>query len=100
MRALEVDENAAIQVRKVLEGEGAGYAEISGAALKKAKKGLDVQRKKLQKEAEKAKRDAELAAQKSEEEKRRLEESKSIVLQEDGSWPAATAVSHQMCAVY
>lgn len=75
-----------------MEGEESGFHEISGAALKKAKKGLEVQKKKQQKELEKAKREAELAAQKSEEEMRRLEESKSIVLKEDPSWPAAVTV--------
>ena len=42
LRALEEDEQAELVVRKALEGDDAVYAPISGAALKKAKKGLEI----------------------------------------------------------
>jgi asparaginyl-tRNA synthetase len=60
----------------MIRRDGKEYAPISGAALKKAKKGLEVQKRKAGKEADKKAKEAELA----EAEQRRLEESKKIVL--------------------
>jgi asparaginyl-tRNA synthetase len=64
------------------------YAPISGAALKRAKKGLESQKEKLKK--------AEAAAAKAEQERlreeKKLEESKKIILTEDLSLPTAIKV--------
>ncbi|KAI8841316.1 hypothetical protein BC829DRAFT_492526 [Chytridium lagenaria] len=87
LRALESvngDENVKIQVRKV---EAEGYQPISGAALKKAKKGWELNEKKKQKAAAAAAKDADEAASKAADEARRLEEAKNVVLTQDASLP-------------
>lgn len=76
----------AILIRKAPADE---YAPISGAALKRAKRGLEQQKEKAKK--------AEAAAAKAEQdrlrEEKKLEDSKKIVLKEDTSLPAAIKVS-------
>jgi asparaginyl-tRNA synthetase len=76
----------AIFIRKAPADE---YAPISGAALKRAKKGLEQQKEK----AKKAKAAAAKEAQERQREAQKLEESKKIVLKEDPSLPAAIKVS-------
>lgn len=88
IRALEVNESAKILVRKALEGDEAGFNEISGAGLKKAKKGLELLKKKQVKEQERLLKETQAAAA----EQRRLEESKSIKLEQNPALPAAQKV--------
>ncbi|KAF8608379.1 asparaginyl-tRNA synthetase [Ceratobasidium sp. AG-I] len=80
----------AIFIRKAPADE---YAPISGAALKRAKKGLDALKDKAKK--------AEAAAAKAEQdrlrEENKLEESKKIILKEDTSLPSATKTKIQGC---
>ncbi|CEH11763.1 asparaginyl-trna synthetase [Ceraceosorus bombacis] len=58
------------------DADAAGYQPISGAGLKRAKKGYEVAIKKQQKEAEKSKGET----SKAEDESKRLEDSKQVVL--------------------
>ncbi|CAI2180971.1 796_t:CDS:1, partial [Funneliformis geosporum] len=69
-----------------------GYKDISGAALKKAKKRVDDLAKKAKKEEEKRKAEVEKAKLQKEEEERKLEEAKSIVLEQDSTLPQAIKV--------
>jgi asparaginyl-tRNA synthetase len=71
--ALMKNENAKLMVRKAANDP---YSDISGAALKKAKKGVEVLKKKEQREIELEKK----KEQQMEDEKKKLEASKSIVL--------------------
>lgn len=83
-------DNIKILVRKTLEE---GYKDISGAALKKAKKRVEDLIKKAKKEEEKKKVDAEKAKFQQEEEERKLEEAKNVVLEQDPNLPQATKVN-------
>ncbi|KAF8756518.1 asparaginyl-tRNA synthetase [Rhizoctonia solani] len=76
----------AIFIRK---GPSDEYAPISGAALKRAKKGLEQQKEK----AKKAEAAAAKEAQERQREAQKLEESKKIVLKEDPSLPSAIKAS-------
>lgn len=76
----------AIFIRKTPADE---YAPISGAALKRAKKGLEA----LKEKAKKADTAAAKAEQDRLREEKKLEESKKIVLTEDTSLSPATKVS-------
>jgi len=67
-------------VRKSVGEEDSTFKEISGAGLKKAKKGFEAAKKKAEKEEERKKKNARAAFAKTEEELRRLEEAKSIIL--------------------
>ncbi|CUA67044.1 asparaginyl-tRNA synthetase [Rhizoctonia solani] len=82
---------AAVFIRKAPTDE---YAPISGAALKRAKKGLEQQKEKAKK--------AEVAAAKEAQERLReaqkLEESKKIILTEDPSLPASIKTKIQGCS--
>ncbi|ELU42042.1 Ded81p [Rhizoctonia solani AG-1 IA] len=75
----------AIFIRK---GPSDEYAPISGAALKRAKKGLEQQKEK----AKKAEAAAAKEAQERQREAQKLEESKKIVLKEDPSLPSAIKI--------
>ena len=76
----------------VLKDDKEGYAPVSQAAMKKAKKRLEdaeKKRKKAEEQQLKASQDAEAA---NADETRRLEESKSIKLVQDSSLPAAQPI--------
>lgn len=90
IKALEAKgDNIKIQIKK----DADGFKDISGAALKKAKKALAEQQKKAKKlEEQKSKQDADLK-KKQEDEAKALEHAKSIVLSEDKSLPEAQQVS-------
>lgn len=89
IKALEVKgDNIKVQIKKDAEG----FKDISGAALKKAKKSLAEQQKKAKKlEEQKSKQDADLK-KKQEDEAKALEYAKSVVLTEDKSLPEAQQV--------
>ncbi|KAJ3117391.1 hypothetical protein HDU96_006916 [Phlyctochytrium bullatum] len=78
-----------IQVRKET---GEEYQPISGAALKKAKKGWELAEKKKAKAAAAAAKDADEAAAKAADEAKRIEEAKKVVLVEDASLPKAKKI--------
>ncbi|CAE6466518.1 unnamed protein product [Rhizoctonia solani] len=80
----------AVFIRKVPADE---YVPISGAALKRAKKGLEQQKEK----AKKAEAAAAKEAQERLREAQKLEESKKIVLTEDASLPASIKTKIQGC---
>ncbi|CAE6507140.1 unnamed protein product [Rhizoctonia solani] len=82
---------ATIFIRKAPADE---YAPISGAALKRAKKGLEQQREK----SKKAEAAAAKEAQERLREAQKLEESKKIVLTEDSSLPASIKTKIQGCS--
>ncbi|KXN70090.1 asparaginyl-tRNA synthetase [Conidiobolus coronatus NRRL 28638] len=82
-------DNIKIAVNK---GTEEGYQPISGAALKKAKKNVEILLKKEKKQAEQAQSNADAAAAKAKEEEQRLEEAKSIVLEQDASLPQAKKI--------
>ncbi|KAG8731327.1 hypothetical protein FRC12_019785, partial [Ceratobasidium sp. 428] len=83
--------DAAIFTRKAPADE---YAPISGAALKRAKKGLE----QLKEKAKKAEAAAAKAEQDRLREEKKLEESKKIVLKEDSSLPSAIRTKIQGCS--
>ncbi|KAF1803752.1 hypothetical protein V8B55DRAFT_1508224 [Mucor lusitanicus] len=89
IKALEVKgDNIKVQIKKDAEG----FKDISGAALKKAKKSLAEQQKKAKKlEEQKSKQDADLK-KKQEDEAKALEYAKSVVLTEDKSLPEAQQI--------
>ncbi|TPX32790.1 asparagine---tRNA ligase [Synchytrium microbalum] len=76
-------------VRKRVDAD---YAEISGAALKKARKTYEGNLKKAEKAAEKARMEEAEGAQRAAEEAARIEAAKSIVLSQDTSLPTATKI--------
>ncbi|KAI9307482.1 hypothetical protein BJ944DRAFT_261853 [Cunninghamella echinulata] len=89
LKALEKHgENIKILVKKDAEG----YKDISGAALKKAKKGLVELQRKLKKQEEQKKKQEEDLKKKQEEEAKVLERAKAIVLTEDSSLPKAEKI--------
>ncbi|KAJ3089591.1 hypothetical protein HK102_005997 [Quaeritorhiza haematococci] len=88
LRALEAvngDVKANIQLRKSADDP---FKDISGAALKKAKKAWDINQKKAQKNADRSKAEAAEAAKREAQEAAKLEEAKKIVLQYDTTLPA------------
>ncbi|KAG9119216.1 hypothetical protein FRC07_005848, partial [Ceratobasidium sp. 392] len=82
--------DAAVFIRKAPADE---YAPISGAALKRAKKGLE----QLKEKAKKAEALAAKAEQDRLREEKKLEESKKIVIKEDTSLPPAVKTKIQGC---
>lgn len=96
IKALEVKgDNIKIQIKKDAEG----FKDISGAALKKAKKSLAEQQKKAKKlEEQKSKQDADLK-KKQEDEAKALEYAKSVVLTEDKSLPEAQQIKIRQAVV-
>jgi asparaginyl-tRNA synthetase len=87
-------ENATLLVRKSLE---TGYADIAGAALKKAKKGYEINMKKIKKAEERALVDAASSDKAASEEAARIEKAKSVVLVMDASLPEAKTVKIDQC---
>lgn len=86
----------AIKVRKPAEGDAAAeWQDISGAGLKKARKGYETAVAKKKKAEEAAKKLGDDKAKAEEEERRRIEESKKIRLEQDPSLPAAEKVRRQ-----
>ncbi|RUS30713.1 hypothetical protein BC938DRAFT_479048 [Jimgerdemannia flammicorona] len=72
--------------------EEAEYKDISGSALKKAKKRVEEQQKKLKKQEDQRKKQEDEEANKKQQEELRLEEAKSIVLAKDASLPNAEKI--------
>ncbi|KAG2202214.1 hypothetical protein INT47_002133 [Mucor saturninus] len=81
-------ENIKVQVKKDAEG----YKDISGAALKKAKKAFAEQQKKAKKLEEQQKKQDDDLKKKAELEAKAIEHAKSIVLVEDKSLPKAEKI--------
>ena len=93
LRALESvngDESVEIVIRK---DHVEGYQPISGAALKKTKKTLELNEKKKAKAAETAMKVAETAAARAAEEAKKLDAAKAVVLVNDPALPAPTKVN-------
>lgn len=89
LKALEAKgDNIKVQIKKDAEG----YKDISGAALKKAKKTLVEQQKKAKKLQEQQAKQDEDKKKKAEAEAKALEYAKSIVLKEDESLPKAQKI--------
>ncbi|ORX47747.1 asparaginyl-tRNA synthetase [Hesseltinella vesiculosa] len=89
IKALEkFGDNAKILVKK----DDEGFKDISGAALKKAKKGLELQQKKLKKQQEQLEKQASQDKEKAEEHAKMLERAKAVVLKEDASLPKAEQI--------
>ncbi len=91
LAALEKSKNPDIVV-KIRKDNVEGFLDISGAALKKAKKTLQEKEKKAQKVAEKAIADAEKNAKQAIEDAIKLEEAKKVVLVQDASLVIAKKV--------
>ncbi|GAA5813818.1 Putative asparagine--tRNA ligase, cytoplasmic [Mucor flavus] len=81
-------ENIKIQIKKDAEG----YKDISGAALKKAKKSFAEQQKKAKKMQEQQKKQDDDLKKKADDEAKAIELAKSIVLVEDESLPKAEKI--------
>lgn len=89
LKALEAKgDSIKVQIKKDAEG----YKDISGAALKKAKKTLAEQQKKAKKLQEQQGKQEEEQKKKAEAEAKALEYAKSIVLKEDESLPKAEKI--------
>lgn len=85
--------NIAIKVKKAAEGDApAAWQDISASALKKARKGYEVNAAKKKKADEAAKKQGDDKAKAEEEERRRIEESKLIKLEQDPSLSVAKKV--------
>ncbi|KAK9721546.1 asparagine--tRNA ligase [Basidiobolus ranarum] len=82
-------DNATVKVQKTSEE---GYKDISGAALKKAKKKVEELQRKAKKADEQQKSEADKVAARAAEEAKRIEESKQIVLTQDPSLPEAEKI--------
>lgn len=91
--ALKALEKHGESIKIVVKKDEEGYKDISGAALKKAKKGLVELQRKLKKQEEQKKKQEEDLKKKKEEEAKALEQAKSIVLTEDTSLPKAQKVN-------
>jgi asparaginyl-tRNA synthetase len=92
LKALETKgENIKVVVKKDAEG----YKDVSGAALKKAKKTLVEQQRKLKKQEEQKQKQDEELKKKAEEEAKALERAKAIVLTQDSSLPKAEKASRR-----
>lgn len=81
-----------------MKKDAEGFKDISGAALKKAKKSYAELQRKLKKQEEQRKKQEEEQAKKAEEEAKALEHAKSIVLTEDASLPSAKKVQDDRAA--
>lgn len=81
-------DNIKVQIKKDAEG----YKDISGAALKKAKKTFAEQQKKQKKLLEQQQKQDDDLKKKAEDEAKALEYAKSIVLKEDESLPKAEKI--------
>lgn len=90
--ALKAVELGGESVKILIKKDEEGFKDISGAALKKAKKAYTELQRKLKKQEEQKKKAEEEDAKKAEEEAKALEKAKSIVLTEDESLPAAQKV--------
>ncbi|CAO3585696.1 unnamed protein product [Absidia cylindrospora] len=89
---LKAFENHGENIKVIVKKDAQGYKDVSGAALKKAKKTLlEQQRKRKKQEEQKQMQDEELK-KKAEEEARALERTKSIVLTQDASLPKAEKI--------
>ncbi|KAG2234545.1 hypothetical protein BDF21DRAFT_379779 [Thamnidium elegans] len=89
LKAIEIKgENIKIQIKKDAEG----YKDISGAALKKAKKTFAEQQKKAKKIQEQQKKQDDDLKKKADDEAKAIEHAKSIVLVEDKSLPKAEKI--------
>lgn len=89
LKALEAKgDNVKVQVKKDAEG----YKDISGAALKKAKKTIVEQQKKAKKLQEQQEKQNDEKKKKAEDEAKAIEYAKSIVLKEDASLPKAEKI--------
>ncbi|PVU96135.1 hypothetical protein BB559_002484 [Furculomyces boomerangus] len=85
-----VNEEVHFLVKKAPEQDvPSEYQPISASALKKAKKTHEINIKKAKKQAEVMELEKATLLAKQEEEKRRIEESKSVVIEQDKSLPAA-----------
>lgn len=90
LKAIEVKgENIKVQIKKDAEG----FKDISGAALKKAKKTFAEQQKKAKKLVEQQKKQDDELKKKQDDEAKAIEYAKSIVLTEDKSLPTAEKVT-------
>lgn len=91
LKAIELKgDNIKVQIKKDTEG----FKDISGAALKKAKKTFAEQQKKAKKLEEQQKKQDDEQKKKAEDEAKALEYAKSIVLTQDGSLPKAEKVGY------
>ncbi|KDQ12805.1 hypothetical protein BOTBODRAFT_112526 [Botryobasidium botryosum FD-172 SS1] len=81
--------DATLLVRKAA---GEEYAAIGGTALKRAKKGVELNEKKAKKAEEQRVRQEKEAAEGKAKDEKRIEESKKIVLTEDSTLPAASKI--------
>ncbi|KAJ8660958.1 asparagine-tRNA ligase [Lichtheimia ornata] len=90
--ALKAVELGGESVKILIKKDEEGFKDISGAALKKAKKAYTELQRKLKKQEEQKKKAEEEDAKKAEEEAKALEKAKSIVLTEDESLPAAQKI--------
>ncbi|KAI7879632.1 asparaginyl-tRNA synthetase [Lichtheimia hyalospora FSU 10163] len=90
--ALKAVELGGESVKILVKKDEEGFKDISGAALKKAKKAYTELQRKLKKQEEQKKKAEEEDAKKAEEEAKALEKAKSIVLTEDESLPAAQKI--------
>ncbi|KAI9314259.1 hypothetical protein BX666DRAFT_1863172 [Dichotomocladium elegans] len=79
-------------VKILVKKDNEGFKDISGAALKKAKKSFVELQRKLKKQEEQKKKQEEEQAKKREEEAKALEQAKSVILKEDESLPAAKKI--------
>ncbi|KAI3630320.1 hypothetical protein MIR68_011755 [Amoeboaphelidium protococcarum] len=94
VRALELNEDC----QSIMVKKPDGYQPIAASALKKAKKLLDLQKKKQAKEKERLEKEAELAASKSASEQSKLDDAKKITLTEDASLGKAVKLKISQCA--
>ncbi|KAF7727732.1 hypothetical protein EC973_007191 [Apophysomyces ossiformis] len=90
--ALKALEKFGESIKILVKKDAEGFKDISGAALKKAKKTLVEQQRKLKKQEEQKKKQEEELKKKAEDEAKALEQAKSIVLTEDASLPAAKKI--------
>lgn len=84
--ALKAVELGGESVKILIKKDEEGFKDISGAALKKAKKAYTELQRKLKKQEEQKKKAEEEDAKKAEEEAKALEKAKSIVLTEDEAY--------------
>lgn len=87
LRALEFVKGGAVTILYRKDANSV-YANISGAALKKAKKGYELALKKAQKAQEREALLASEAAKKADDERKRLEDAKKVLIVHDKSLPS------------
>lgn len=103
--ALKMNSNAQLMVRAKIDTNDidittVDFVEISGAGLKKAKKGVDAERKRLQKKEERKLKDTAEAQQKLDDERQRLEAARKVQLLQDPAWPVALKSKISSCPSY